>query len=90
MSSKPSREEVEVRAYEIYLQRGGEDGHDVEDWLAAELELSGAPQSKPQPEPKTVVQPPTSPTSSPAAQTRSAAAVASGGATSSLNPRGKA
>jgi len=29
------------RAYEIYVQRGGENGKDVEDWLRAEKELSG-------------------------------------------------
>jgi hypothetical protein len=40
MARKPSREEVELRAYEIYVERGGQDGHDVEDWIAAEAELS--------------------------------------------------
>jgi len=29
-------EEVQAEAYRLYLERGGEDGHDVEDWLAAE------------------------------------------------------
>jgi Protein of unknown function (DUF2934) len=29
------------RAYEIYVQRGGQNGTDVEDWLKAEKELSG-------------------------------------------------
>jgi len=33
------REEVERRAYQIYLSRGGQDGHAVEDWLQAESEL---------------------------------------------------
>ena len=28
------------RAYEHYLARGGEHGHDVDDWLRAERELS--------------------------------------------------
>ena len=27
---------VEATAYELYQQRGREDGHDVEDWLKAE------------------------------------------------------
>jgi hypothetical protein len=36
----PSIEEIEQRAYEIYLERGGEDGRSVEDWLAAEKELT--------------------------------------------------
>jgi hypothetical protein len=33
-------EEIEKRAYEIYLRRGGEDGRDLEDWFAAEQELA--------------------------------------------------
>jgi hypothetical protein len=32
-------EEIEKRAYEIYLQRGGGDGRDLDDWFAAEQEL---------------------------------------------------
>jgi hypothetical protein len=48
MARKPSREEVEIRAYEIYVGRGGEDGHDVEDWIAAEEELSARPVSEPE------------------------------------------
>jgi hypothetical protein len=35
----PSREAIERRAYEIYVERGSMEGHDVEDWLAAEEEL---------------------------------------------------
>jgi len=30
---------VAQRAYALYLARGREDGHDVEDWLQAEREL---------------------------------------------------
>ncbi len=40
MENTPSNDQIEARAYEIYLERGREDGHDVEDWLAAEKELS--------------------------------------------------
>lgn len=36
------REDVERRAYELYEQRGGENGHDWDDWLAAERELRGS------------------------------------------------
>jgi hypothetical protein len=36
----PTREEIEKRAYELYLARGCESGRDVEDWLAAERELT--------------------------------------------------
>jgi hypothetical protein len=28
-----------MRAYEIYVERGRADGHDLEDWLQAENEL---------------------------------------------------
>ncbi|HKV28617.1 MAG TPA: DUF2934 domain-containing protein [Candidatus Acidoferrales bacterium] len=35
----PTRDQIELRAYELYVQRGGEDGRDLEDWLAAEREL---------------------------------------------------
>ena len=30
------------RAYELYLSRGSEPGHEVEDWLRAEAELKAA------------------------------------------------
>jgi len=30
---------VAERAYELYLARGGEHGHDLEDWVRAEQEL---------------------------------------------------
>ena len=33
-------EQTRVLAYEFYLQRGMQDGHDLEDWLKAEEELS--------------------------------------------------
>ena len=33
-------ENIRRRAYEIYLERGGEPGHDLEDWLQAERELT--------------------------------------------------
>jgi hypothetical protein len=35
----PNREQIERRAYEIYLRRGGLDGSDVADWSMAEEEL---------------------------------------------------
>jgi hypothetical protein len=35
-----SHERVAERAYELYVERGSEDGHDVEDWLRAEAELT--------------------------------------------------
>ena len=33
-------QEIRDRAYEIYLQRGGQAGYEVDDWLQAERELS--------------------------------------------------
>ena len=32
-------EHIAQRAYELFLERGGEHGHDVEDWLRAEGEI---------------------------------------------------
>ena len=32
-------EEIARRAYDLYLARGRQHGHDVEDWLQAEREL---------------------------------------------------
>ena len=31
--------EISRRAYELYQERGGENGHDMEDWLRAEQEV---------------------------------------------------
>lgn len=31
---------IRKRAYELYIDRGMEDGHDLEDWLRAEQELA--------------------------------------------------
>ena len=35
----PTAEEIAQRAYEIFVARGGEAGHDLDDWLQAESEL---------------------------------------------------
>jgi hypothetical protein len=35
----PSHEEIRRRAYEIYLERGGLPGNEVDDWHRAEREL---------------------------------------------------
>ena len=40
MTHTPSRDEIERKAYEIYEQRGCEDGHAEEHWFAAERELT--------------------------------------------------
>ena len=35
-----SNEYIRRRAYALYEQRGREDGHDIDDWLRAEVELT--------------------------------------------------
>jgi hypothetical protein len=35
---RPTDEEIRARAYELYLQRSGEDGDAAGDWLRAETE----------------------------------------------------
>ena len=42
-ASQPQIEAGDIarRAFEIYCDRGREDGHDVDDWLYAERELRG-------------------------------------------------
>jgi hypothetical protein len=39
MSSEPSEEDIRLRAYQRYLERGRHDGADFDDWLEAEAEL---------------------------------------------------
>ena len=43
---------IRIRAYYFYEKRGGEHGHDLEDWLLAEAEIVGkkpAPAAEPEP-----------------------------------------
>ena len=44
---EPSGEEIARLAHDLYLQRGGEHGKDVEDWVRAEKELSDEPVAGP-------------------------------------------
>lgn len=37
----PSTEAIQQRAYELFVERGSEHGHDVEDWIGAERQLRG-------------------------------------------------
>jgi hypothetical protein len=39
VNGAPSHEEIQKRAYEIHLERGGEHGQDMDDWLQAERDL---------------------------------------------------
>ena len=38
----PSHEQIEERAYQLYLDRESKDGSDVEDWFEAERELESS------------------------------------------------
>lgn len=37
---RPTEEEIAMRAYHIYLERGGTEGNPTDDWLQAERELT--------------------------------------------------
>jgi hypothetical protein len=41
-------EEIRLRAYEIYLERGEQPGLELDDWLQAERELESEPLSRAQ------------------------------------------
>ena len=36
----PNQDELARRAYELYQVRGGQPGHELEDWLQAEREIN--------------------------------------------------
>ena len=38
----PTENDIASRAYELYVQRGGGHGRDLDDWLLAKRELLGA------------------------------------------------
>jgi hypothetical protein len=39
----PTHQEIAARAYQLYLERGRQHGHEVDDWLQAEYELMELP-----------------------------------------------
>jgi hypothetical protein len=43
---KSAHDEIRRRAYEIYLERGGQPGGEIDDWLQAERELEGGALSR--------------------------------------------
>jgi hypothetical protein len=45
-TNRPTVEKTRTRAYELYLQRGCQHGHDRSDWLQAEHELLQLPSHK--------------------------------------------
>jgi hypothetical protein len=40
---RPTHQQIAARAYQIFLERGREPGHDMDDWLQAEYELMQLP-----------------------------------------------
>lgn len=44
-AEEDTKELIRHRAYDLYEARGRGDGHDVEDWLAAETEIVGRSES---------------------------------------------
>jgi hypothetical protein len=40
LEPRPSHEQIEKRAYELYLARGGEHGNGLQDWFMAERVLT--------------------------------------------------
>ncbi len=48
-ASAPDRERIAMRAYELYLARGGTDGREMDDWLDAERELNPSGDSSREP-----------------------------------------
>ncbi|HUJ08960.1 MAG TPA: DUF2934 domain-containing protein [Verrucomicrobiae bacterium] len=44
--NRPTEEQIRERAREIFLEHGGQPGHDVDNWLQAEYELMQLPVRK--------------------------------------------
>lgn len=42
VNGTPTFAEIQLRAYEIFVSRGGTDGDDLADWFAAEKDLMAA------------------------------------------------
>jgi hypothetical protein len=45
--SRPTPEQIQLRAYEIYLERCGAPGNPLQDWVQAERELLQKPKRAP-------------------------------------------
>ena len=43
---RPTETQIRARAFEIFLERGGQPGHETDDWLQAEYELMQLPIAK--------------------------------------------
>ncbi len=44
--TQPTQAQIAARAYELYVQRGRQDGYEMDDWLQAEYELMQMPMDK--------------------------------------------
>lgn len=44
---QPLAERIRLRAYELYMERGGQPGLELDDWLQAEQEILGLPALRP-------------------------------------------
>ena len=44
-AASPTTADIARRAFELYCERGCQDGHDVADWLQAEREVQGTASS---------------------------------------------
>jgi hypothetical protein len=53
--SKPTQDDIALRAYHIYIERGCTPGNPFDDWVRAERELTESPiKPRSKPAPKTV------------------------------------
>jgi hypothetical protein len=41
VTAMPVDDQIRLRAYELYIQRNGESGSEIDDWLQAEAEFNG-------------------------------------------------
>ena len=39
-NGQPTQEAIALRAYHLYLERGGAPGNELEDWIQAEIQLA--------------------------------------------------
>jgi hypothetical protein len=39
-NGRPTQEAIALRAYQLYLERGGAPGNELEDWIQAEIQLA--------------------------------------------------
>jgi len=51
---KPTYDQIQARAYEVFLRRGGTPGDELQDWLQAERELLASPRKTAAKAPKAV------------------------------------